>query len=248
MRGGTDRAARKPEHWVYPSRAATAFPSLERGISISPTTKHAECGIGSPGHSTIALVAQQSADRRGGHYAHSHDASWDRMFGRSWHGARLFRSADGSFNSGFTVNSRSREYGARRVATDGGIALTLRRSHTRRGLCDESGAVLRHVCGQRPVANERTVPAVGRRPNRVRSWPTRVSGWTVVGRFEWKRHSRRRGPLLPLSAPATGTVDTVDQTCSARGADGASRAEHFVKKQADEDTLYAAWTVAEITL
>ena len=168
---------------VYPSRAPTAFPSTG-GFLSRPRQNTLSPGSAPPGHATIALVAQQRADRRGGHYAHSHDASWDPMFGRSWHHARLFRSADGSFNFGFTVNCRRREYGARRVATDGGIGLTIRRSHTRRGVRDEPGAVLRHLRGQRPVANERTVPALGRRPNRVRSRPAGVSGWTVVGRFE----------------------------------------------------------------
>ena len=80
------------------------------GFSSRPRQNTLSPGSAPPGHSTIALVAQQSADRRGGHYAHSHDASWDPVFGRSWHRARLFRSADGSFNSGFTVNRRRREY------------------------------------------------------------------------------------------------------------------------------------------
>jgi hypothetical protein len=77
------------------------------------------------------------------------------------------------------------------------------------------GAVLRHVRGQRSVANERAVPALGERPNGVRSWPTGVSGRTVVGRFEWKRHAGPRGSFFPLSTTAAGTTDTVDQTCSA---------------------------------
>ena len=170
---------------VLPQQGTPRVPLPSKGgFSSRPRQNTLSPGSAPPGQSTRALVAQPSADRRGGHYAHSHDASWDPVFGRSWHRARLFRSADSSFNSGFTVNCRRREYGAGRVATDGGIALTIRRSHTRRRLRDEPGAVLRHVRGQRPVANERTVPALGRRPNRVRSRPTGVPGWTVVGRFE----------------------------------------------------------------
>jgi hypothetical protein len=50
-----------------------------------------------------------------------------------------------------------------------------------------------------------------------------------------------------VSTTAAGTADTVDQTCSARGAHGRV-ALSTSSKQADEDTLYAAWTVAAITV
>ena len=202
-----------------------------RGIFAGLATKHIESQVERQRRRcpTIASGAQQRADRRGDHYASSHHPFSNPVSGCSWHRARLLRSADGSFNSGVTANCRRCEYCAGRIATDGGIALTIRRSHTRRSLRDERGPVLRHVRGQRPVANEGTVPTLGRRPNRVRSWPTRVSGRTMVGRFEWKRHAGRRGSLLPVSTAAAGTAHTVDQTCSARGAHGSSRAEHFVK-------------------
>jgi len=183
-----------------------------RGIIPGPATKHIESWIGRNPASvaTIALGTQCGADRRGEHDAHPYHAFRDPVFGRSWPRARLFRPADSAFNADLVVNRRRHEYRIVWVATDDGIGLAIRQPHTRRRLRDEPGAVLRHVRGQRPTANERTLPAFGQRPNGIRSWPAGVSGRTVVGRHEWKRYSGPRRSLLPVSTPAAGTADTLN--------------------------------------
>lgn len=150
----------------------------------------------------FAPVWQTGSHSKGEHYEHSHESAGDPLQRCCRNCARLFQPTHGSFELGFNAHPCCSRHFAWRVSVtaDRCVTFTIRQPHAGRRLRDEPGAVLRHVCGQRSVADRGPIPAPDERPNRVRPWPSGLSRRTMVGGREWEWCSGFGRSLLPVSA------------------------------------------------